>query len=204
MVWKNEPPLYTTWETMIGRCYNPNQSKFKYYGGRGIKVSPEWRHNFKQFEEDMGPRPTPHHTLDRIDNNGDYTPQNCRWATWREQRLNQSNTAIITIEGIGYKVLELVEKYGVCKQTIIKRASLGMSFEAITKPGFLLWSESKLTNKCKNGHEYTPDNTHLLKNGKRMCRICEKAKDMKYKRKIKRRKLLAKLRLASSTWDIKP
>lgn len=74
---------------MLTRCENLNCKEFKYYGGRGIKVCERW-HDFRNFFADMGPKPESF-TLDRKDNNGNYEPMNCRWATWEVQRINRSH-----------------------------------------------------------------------------------------------------------------
>ena len=80
-------PLYRTWVMMRVRCLNPHAHAFEHYGGRGIKIDPRWD-DFAVFVADMGERPMGT-TLDRVNNDGDYTPSNCRWATAREQRANQ-------------------------------------------------------------------------------------------------------------------
>ncbi len=80
-------PTYSSWEGMKARCLNPNDSNYHRYGGRGITICEQWL-AFKNFLEDMGTRPDGL-TLDRVDNDGNYELDNCRWATWKEQANNR-------------------------------------------------------------------------------------------------------------------
>lgn len=98
-MWKT--PEYTTWLNMNQRCYNPNNPIYHNYGGRGIKVCDRWRgeHGFENFFQDMGFKPSDNFTIERKDNNGDYEPGNCKWATYTEQNRNFRRNHLITFDG---------------------------------------------------------------------------------------------------------
>lgn len=106
--------LYSIWESMKQRCTNPNTAHYKNYGGRGICVCDAWLYSFPLFAEwalSNGYDDTL--TLDRIDVNGNYEPENCAWATWDEQCYNKRNTLYVTISGVDYTLKQLSDKTGI-------------------------------------------------------------------------------------------
>lgn len=91
-------PEYAVWSSMRQRCMVPTNKDYAQYGGRGITVCDRWS-SFVNFLADMGKRPTPEHSIDRKDNNGPYSPDNCRWATRKEQQRNRRCNRLLTLKG---------------------------------------------------------------------------------------------------------
>jgi hypothetical protein len=90
---------FTIWSDIKKRCLNSNHAAYNNYGGRGIKICDQWRDSFEAFFADMGQRPSLDHSIDRKDNDGNYEPDNCRWATRAEQAANKRNNLIVTAFG---------------------------------------------------------------------------------------------------------
>lgn len=110
------------------RCRNKNHLWYPEYGGRGIQVCERWN-VFKNFLDDMGPKPTPKHTLDRINNDGHYEPSNCRWATQKEQNKNKRDNPKITYQGETMTRVDWAEKYNLNIVTLQVRLWRGWTFE---------------------------------------------------------------------------
>lgn len=120
---RSRTPEYRAWRCMLGRCYNPTVKSWPQYGGRGIGVCEAWRASFQAFLADMGPKPTPQHTLDRINGDGQYEPGNVRWATQTEQARNRSIS--LTIDGV--PLVEACRAAGIPYKTAFKRLRDGWS-----------------------------------------------------------------------------
>ena len=120
-------PLNSIYKGMVDRCHNPNSKVYDKYGGRGVYVCDRWRYNFDLFCKDIGERPSLKHSIDRIDNNGNYSPINCRWATAKQQARNRKSNRLLIYNGEEFCLSELSEISGISGPAISKRLNLGWS-----------------------------------------------------------------------------
>ncbi len=134
-------PTYNSWNMMKARCNCPTAPNYARYGGRGIKVCARWA-KFENFLADMGFRPAGK-TLDRINVNGPYSPENCRWATPKEQQRNARTTRFITFEGETKSLQEWAEIYQVNADMVVYRLKRGYSVkEALTAKKFSIYQQT--------------------------------------------------------------
>lgn len=123
------------WGNMIQRCTNPNNHGYSDYGGRGIEVCDRWRNSFEAFAEDMGPRPTPQHSIERVDVNGPYSPANCRWATADAQSNNKRNSVRLDYHGQVVTPAQLSRMCGISEPALRSRLKRGLSVEEAVEKG---------------------------------------------------------------------
>lgn len=119
-------PIRRSWEAMLSRCYDPTVNCYSRYGQRGITVCDRWRYSFPNFVEDMGERPEGM-SLDRVDNNGNYEPSNCRWVTPKDQQNNKANNRVVTLDGVSLTLAQWAEQTGMSRKTISNRLDSGWS-----------------------------------------------------------------------------
>ena len=134
--WNTHSRLYGIWQGMTGRCYCEGSGSWKWYGAKGIKVCDEWR-NFGEFEKwAKSSGYTDELTLDRIDSDGDYRPENCRWVTMKAQQNNKRSNHILEYNGESHTATEWAEIIGISPKTLLKRINeSGWSIEkALTTP----------------------------------------------------------------------
>lgn len=127
--------IHRAWASMKSRCLNKNHKSYPLYGGRGINVCNRWM-IFENFYQDMGERPSKNHSLDRVDNNGDYTPENCRWADRYQQQSNRRTNHYITFSGETMTIAQWSRKLQINTKTLATRIlTLKWSYEdALTTP----------------------------------------------------------------------
>jgi hypothetical protein len=158
-------PLHTTWKAMWSRCANPKNNAFQRYGGRGIGICDQWK-DFIQFVIDAGVRPKGK-TIDRVDNDKGYSPENCRWATGKEQNENSNNPVFIEFNGKRQYLQQWSEELGIPRSDLTYRIQAGWPTEKLLSP-----IKRPLKPHCANGHLYTPETTSISKDGARICKTC--------------------------------
>ena len=130
----NRTPEYGAWRNMITRCEVPTDRYFLHYGGRGIAVCPRWRKSFVDFLADIGERPSPKHSLDRINNDGNYEPGNVRWATAREQARNSTQCHWIEFNGERMILADWAARIGITRSALRSRLRKLPLEQALTLP----------------------------------------------------------------------
>src|SRR3990167_4956119 len=154
-------PEHTVWQSMLNRCYTKSNPRYHRYGGRGISVCDRWRHGCEGkagvscFLEDMGKRPSNNHTIDRIDVDGNYSPENCRWSTPHEQSRNTSRTNLVSLDDERLCLTDALPKLGLSPSTYYQRIKRGESPEkALRAP-----------RGPKNNSKYTREAEYLVYRG---------------------------------------
>jgi len=166
---------------MIQRCSNPNHPDYRHYGGRGIRVCERWL-QAETFLADMGERPSAQHTLERKDNNGPYSPDNCRWATQIEQCQNLRKSRLLEYQGETLTIAEWARRAGLSPGALWGRLDRGWSVErALTTPARQAaprpekrGSANSRKTHCPQGHPYDEANTFYVRN-QRQCKACRRA-----------------------------
>ena len=138
---RSQTKEYRCWRRIISRCHNPDDQRYPWYGARGIAVCEEWRASFETFLNDMGPAPSPAHTIEREKNEKGYHPQNCRWATMKEQAQNRRSNVKLTFNGETLTIAAWAERLNMDRRVLWKRlkrpnragATMPLA-EALTRP----------------------------------------------------------------------
>ena len=141
-------PEYKTWDGIKERCLNKNGNGYENYGARGISMAPEWRDSFEAFFAHIGPRPSPKHSIDRVDNTGDYEPGNVRWATSVQQNRNKRSNRLVEYSGRTVCLAEAAELAGLPYYVVKNRIYKGWTVEdALAEP-----LDMRKSNAGSRGH----------------------------------------------------
>lgn len=128
-------PEYAVWHQMLERCYREKNPAYRLYGAQGVRVCDRWRASFRSFIEDMGRRPGPEFTIERLDGKRNYEPDNCKWATRVEQNRNTSRNTLIELDGRKELLVDWSHETGLSESTIARRLQRGWSVrDSLTRP----------------------------------------------------------------------
>lgn len=127
-------PLFEIWRGIIRRCCCETATEWPRYGGRGITICDRWK-SFENFTKDMSPRPSINHSIDRINNDGNYEPSNCRWATRREQQLNTRTNVFVTFRNKTQTLSEWSHEFGIPQYLVHQRYHAGIPLEIVFTKG---------------------------------------------------------------------
>ncbi len=140
---RSDTPEYNIWQGMLSRCYNPHSKIYRHYGGRGIKVCERWHTSFEKFFADMGKRPSRRHSVERINNNADYSPQNCQWATRVKQANNTRQNHYATYLGKTQSIADWARELNIPYHRLRARILRGVSIERAFTHQILIRDYSK-------------------------------------------------------------
>lgn len=135
-----KPPELKVWEGMVDRCTNPKNKDWKWYGGKGVTLCAEWRDNPATFIAHIGPRPSPKHSVDRIDGTKGYEPGNVRWATMTEQARNRSNNRMVEVAGVSMCLVVAAETVGLPYTVVKNRLAKGWTEQRALSEPLRVWA----------------------------------------------------------------
>lgn len=164
---RTRSPEYVSWCGMKARCLNSNEPGFHRYGGRGIQICERWKNSFENFLTDMGEKPSPSHSIDRIDVDGNYEPSNCRWATKTEQSRNQRSNRLIEYNGSMIHISVLAKQACVSRPVFCRRINNGWTVEESlrTPPN----KRGTVTEAFRKSQKNRKDGNFITSCGKTLC-----------------------------------